>query len=28
VADAFARHAGDLREALYDLYDRFERRAG
>ena len=28
IADAFARHAGDLREALYDLYDRFERRAG
>jgi hypothetical protein len=26
LADAFARHAGDLREALYDLYDRFARR--
>jgi hypothetical protein len=28
IADAVTRHAGDLREALYDLYDRFERRAG
>jgi hypothetical protein len=27
IADAFDRHAGNLREALYDLYDRFERRA-
>ena len=27
VADAFATHRGDVREALYDLYDRFERRA-
>lgn len=26
VADAFARHGGNLRESLYDLYDRFERR--
>jgi hypothetical protein len=26
VADAFARHDGNLRESLYDLYDRFERR--
>lgn len=26
IDDAFARHAGNLREALYDLYDRFERR--
>jgi len=24
VADAFARHGGNLRESLYDLYDRFE----
>lgn len=27
VAEAFARHAGNLREALADLYDCFERRA-
>ena len=27
VEDAFLRHGGDVREALYDLYDRFERRA-
>jgi hypothetical protein len=27
IDDAFHRHAGNLREALYDLYDRFERRA-
>lgn len=26
IDDAYRRHAGDLREALYDLYDRFERR--
>lgn len=26
IDDAFRRHAGDVREALYDLYDRFERR--
>lgn len=26
IEDAFDRHAGDLREAFYDLYDRFERR--
>jgi len=26
IEDAFERHAGNLREALYDLYDRFERR--
>jgi hypothetical protein len=26
VAAAFARHRGNLRESLYDLYDRFERR--
>ena len=26
VADAFRAHGGDIREALYDLYDRFERR--
>ncbi len=25
--EVFVRHAGNLREALYDLYDRFERRA-
>jgi hypothetical protein len=24
VVAAFARHGGDLRESLYDLYDRFE----
>lgn len=28
LAAAFARHAGNLREALYDLYDRYERRSG
>lgn len=28
IAAAFSRHVGDLREALYDLYDRFERRIG
>lgn len=27
VVDAHRRHDGDLREALYDLYDRFERRS-
>ncbi|MFM7107909.1 MAG: hypothetical protein ACKOZU_04820 [Planctomycetaceae bacterium] len=27
VERAFRRHRGDVREALYDLYDRFERRA-
>jgi hypothetical protein len=27
VEEAFAAHGGNLREALYDLYDRFERRA-
>jgi len=27
MADAHRRHDGDLREALYDLYDRFERRS-
>lgn len=27
VEEAFRRHRGDIREALYDLYDRFERRA-
>jgi len=27
IAAAYRRHAGNLREALYDLYDRFERRA-
>ena len=27
VEHAFRRHEGDVREALYDLYDRFERRA-
>lgn len=27
VGEAFDRHGGDLRESLYDLYDRFERRA-
>lgn len=27
VEDAFRAHGGDIREALYDLYDRFERRA-
>lgn len=27
IDDAFHRHGGNLREALYDLYDRFERRA-
>lgn len=27
IDDACRRHAGNLREALYDLYDRFERRA-
>jgi len=26
VDEAFHRHAGNLREALFDLYDRFERR--
>jgi hypothetical protein len=26
IAAAFARHGGNLRESLYDLYDRFERR--
>jgi hypothetical protein len=26
IDDAFRRHGGNLREALYDLYDRFERR--
>ena len=26
VAEAFAARGGDVREALYDLYDRFERR--
>jgi len=26
IDDAYRRHAGNLREALYDLYDRFERR--
>lgn len=26
VEDAFARHHGDIREALFDLYDRFESR--
>lgn len=26
VVEAFARHDGNLRESLYDLYDRFERR--
>ncbi|MFM7206181.1 MAG: hypothetical protein ACKO4T_05880 [Planctomycetaceae bacterium] len=26
IDDAFTKHAGNLREALYDLYDRFERR--
>lgn len=26
VEQAFAAHGGDIREALYDLYDRFERR--
>ncbi|MBM4020888.1 MAG: hypothetical protein FJ284_01335 [Planctomycetes bacterium] len=26
LADAFARHAGNLRDSLGDLYDRFERR--
>ena len=26
VSDAFHRHKGNVREALYDLYDRFERR--
>ena len=26
VEQAFRRHGGDIREALYDLYDRFERR--
>jgi hypothetical protein len=28
VDDALARHSGDVREALFDLYDRFERRGG
>jgi hypothetical protein len=28
LADAFARHSGNLREALYDLYDRYEQRGG
>lgn len=28
LADAFASHSGNLREALYDLYDRFARRTG
>jgi energy-coupling factor transporter ATP-binding protein EcfA2 len=27
IDDAYRRHAGNVREALYDLYDRFERRA-
>lgn len=27
IDEACRRHAGNLREALYDLYDRFERRA-
>lgn len=27
IDDAYHRHAGNVREALYDLYDRFERRA-
>ena len=27
IDDACRRHAGNIREALYDLYDRFERRA-
>lgn len=27
IEDAFDRHSGNLREALYDLYDRFERRS-
>jgi hypothetical protein len=27
LADAFARHRGNLRDALADLYDRFEHRA-
>ncbi|MEX0668950.1 MAG: hypothetical protein WD060_00625 [Pirellulales bacterium] len=26
IDDAFSRHRGNVREALYDLYDRFERR--
>ena len=26
IDDAFRRHSGDVREAFYDLYDRFERR--
>lgn len=26
IDDAFSRHGGNVREALYDLYDRFERR--
>lgn len=26
VQDVFARHGGDIREALFDLYDRFESR--
>ncbi len=26
LEDAFRRHGGNVREALYDLYDRFERR--
>ena len=28
LADAFARHSGNLRVALYDLYDRYEQRGG
>lgn len=28
IRDAFARHRGDIREALFDLYDRFEARRG
>jgi len=28
INEAFGRHGGDLREALFDLYDRFERRDG
>jgi hypothetical protein len=26
IAAAFRRHGGNLRESLYDLYDRVERR--
>jgi hypothetical protein len=27
VDEAFSRHSGNVRDALYDLYDRFERRS-